>query len=282
MNRDELATRTRIPAAFAAALALCITACQESEPPVKEKPEPQFGMAPVNGTELHYEIHGAGEPLVLLHGGLGHSGHFKNQVPDLSDSYRVITVDSRGHGRSAPSERPISYELMASDVIALMDYLDVKKAHVLGWSDGGIIGLYMAVNHPKRLVKVVASGANYDPSGIRPDVGEHPKFVSYFELAMADYQALSPDPSNWEALMGSVAGMWATEPDFTADELGSIAVPVLLLEGENEEAIFPEHTSEMAGMIPTARLEIIRGTGHFGLWEKPAEFNDAVLRFLAD
>ena len=94
-------------------------------------------MTPVNDIELYYQIHGEGTPLILLHGGLGYSGHWKNEVSVLSEHYRVIAVDSRGHGRSTSSERRISYALMASDIVALMDYLDVEKAHVLGWSDGG-------------------------------------------------------------------------------------------------------------------------------------------------
>jgi pimeloyl-ACP methyl ester carboxylesterase len=169
---------------------------------------------------------------------------------------------------------------MASDILALMDYLDVERAHILGWSDGGIIGLYLAVNHPGRLIKVIASGANYHPSGIRPDFGEHPKFASYIEGAITDYQTLSPDPTNWDAFLANIGQMWGSEPDFAVEQFGSIAVPVLLLDGESDEAIYTEHTKEMASLIPTAKLVFIPGTGHFGMWEKPAEINNAILDFL--
>jgi pimeloyl-ACP methyl ester carboxylesterase len=259
---------------------VCLAACQPTETSV-ESSETVNGTATVNDVELYYQIHGDGTPLVLLHGGLGHSGHWKNQIPFLSEHYKVIAVDSRGHGRSTSGDRGISYELMASDVIALMDNLGVEKAHVLGWSDGGILGLYLAVNRPERLIKVIASGANYDPSGIRPNVGEHPKFVSYITESMMDYQTLAPEPSKWESLLGNVGQMWATEPTFTAEELGSINSPVLLLDGDNEEAIYPEHTREMASLIPTAKLVLVPGTGHFGFWEKPAEMNNAILEFLS-
>ena len=237
-------------------------------------------MAPVNDAELYYQIHGEGAPLILLHGGLGHSGNWSKQLPVLSQQYKVVTVDSRGHGRSTMTEQQISYALMASDVVALMDYLEIEKAHVVGWSDGGIIGLYLAIHHPERLLKVVATGANYSPAGLRPDIGENQKFVSYIGNAIEDYQALSPDPANWDAFFGNIGQMWALEPDFTVEQMGSIAVPVLLLDGESDEAIYTEHTMEMASLIPTAKLIFVQGTGHFGMAEKPAEFNAEILNFL--
>jgi pimeloyl-ACP methyl ester carboxylesterase len=265
--------------------AVCSTGCLSPEPsspePSTETMGPVSGMAPVNGIELYYEIHGQGTPLILLHGGLGHTGHWAKQVPVLAGHYKVIAVDSRGHGRSTMTEEPISYALMASDVVALMDFLEVEKAHVLGLSDGGIIGLHLAITRPERLIRVIASGANYSPSGIRPDAGQHPKMVEYFGRVTEEYQVLSPEPTKWEALLGNIGQMWASEPNFTVEQLNSITVPVMFLEGENEEFIYPEHTSEMAGLIPTATLVFVSGAGHFSLWEKPDEMNRAILDFLA-
>ena len=281
MNREELVIHTQFLAITASLIAMvCLAACQPPETPV-ESLEPVSGMAPANDVELYYQIHGEGTPLVLLHGGLGHGGHWKNQLSDLSDNYKVITVDSRGHGRSTMSEQQISFALMASDIVALMDYLEIEKAHIVGWSDGGNIGLYVAIHHPERLIKVVASGANYSPSGVRSDVGENQKFLSYIGDAVEDYQALSPSPANWDAFFGNIGQMWASEPDFTVEQLGSISVPVLILDGESDEAIYTEHTVEMASLIPTAKLVLVPGTGHFGFWEKPAEMNKAILDFLS-
>ena len=280
MNREYPAIRTRQLIVTALTIAaFCVSACQPSEQPV-ESMEPVTGMAPVNGVELYYEIHGEGTPLILLHGGLGHSGHWKNQLDALSDHYKVVTVDSRGHGRSTMTDQQMSYSLMTSDVIALMDFLEIPKANILGWSDGGNIALHLAIHHPERLIKVIASGANFNPSGVRPDVGENEKFVSYIGKTMEEYQELSPDPTNWEGFFGNIGQMWATEPNLTADQLGSISIPVLLLDGESDEAIFTEHTREMAGLIPTSELLFVSGTGHFGFWEKPAEMNRAILEFL--
>jgi pimeloyl-ACP methyl ester carboxylesterase len=281
MKREEPIVRIQFVVILMLFTAMfCVAACQPYETPV-ESNEPVIGMAPVNDVELYYQIHGVGTPLILLHGGLGHSGHWKNQLSALSEHYKVISVDSRGHGRSTMTEQQISFELMASDIVALMDHLEIERAHVLGWSDGGNTGLYLAIHHPKRLMKVVASGANYSPSGVRSDVGENQKFLSYIRDAMQDYEALSPDPANWDAFFGNIGQMWAAEPDFTAEQLGSISVPVLLLDGESDEAIYTEHTIEMAGLIPIAKLTFIPGTGHFGFWEKPAEMNKAILNFLS-
>jgi pimeloyl-ACP methyl ester carboxylesterase len=259
----------------------CFTAGTPSES-VAQAYKTVSGSASVNDIELYYEIHGEGVPLFVLHGGLGHIGHWENQIPVLSRHFRVVAVDSRGHGRSTMTEQPISYALMASDVVALMDYLDIERAHVLGMSDGGNIGLHLAINYSNRLIKVIASGANYNPSGVRPDVGEHPKMLDYFGKAAADYTALSPDPTKWEAFLGNISQMWASEPNFTVEQLGGITVPILLLDGENEEFIFPEHTKEMADLIPTAMPVLVPATGHFGIWENPEAINDAILEFLTE
>jgi pimeloyl-ACP methyl ester carboxylesterase len=132
-----------------------------------ELPEPvESGMAPVNDIEMYYAIYGEGEPVILLHGGLGNADYFANQIPVLAAEYQVIAVDSRGHGRSTVTETPIGYALMASDVLALMDFLEIESASIVGWSDGGIIGLDIAINNPDRLNKLIAYGANYTPAGV--------------------------------------------------------------------------------------------------------------------
>ncbi len=125
MNREEPIIRTRTFVISASLIAmLCLAACQPPQTPVQSN-EPTSGMAPVNDVELYYQIHGEGTPLILLHGGLGHSGHWKNQLSVLSEHYKVVTVDSRGHGRSTMTEQQISFALMASDIVALMDYVEI-------------------------------------------------------------------------------------------------------------------------------------------------------------
>ena len=114
----------------------------------------QSGLAPVNGIKIWYAVFGAGEPVIMLHGGLANANYWGLQVPELARHYKVIVMDSRGHGRSTRDDRPYGYDLMADDVVGLLDYLKVDKAAVVGWSDGAILGLDLALRHPARVSKV--------------------------------------------------------------------------------------------------------------------------------
>lgn len=247
-------------------------------------PEPtSSGMAPVNDIEMYYATYGdpEDEPLLLLHGGLGNADYFVNQIAEfVDDDYYVITADSRGHGRSTMSDQQIGYALMASDVLALLDYLEIDAVNLVGWSDGGIIGLDIAINHPDRLLKLVAYGANYVPSGVRSDVGENERFNAYIEMAAGDYARLSPNPDNFETFLANIGNMWATEPNYTEEQMQGITVPTLILDGMQEEAIYPEHDLEMAQLIPNADLVLMGGIGHFAMWDKTEAFNNIVLAFL--
>jgi pimeloyl-ACP methyl ester carboxylesterase len=122
--------------------------------------------ASVNGIKIWYAFFGKGEPVILLHGGLANANYWGYQVRALEPHYRVIVMDSRGHGRSSRDVRPYSYDLMAADVIGLMDFLKVPKAAIVGWSDGAIIGLDIAMRYPERVTKMFAFAANSDPSGV--------------------------------------------------------------------------------------------------------------------
>jgi pimeloyl-ACP methyl ester carboxylesterase len=238
--------------------------------------------ATINGVAIYYEVYGEGQgdPVILLHSGLGNGDYFVNQIPPLAEQHEVVVMDSRGHGRSSFDDTPISYELMASDVVALMDHLGIDKASIVGWSDGGIIGLELAIHHPERLNKVVAYGANFDPTGVRLDINENAYWNAFVERDAQDYQKLSPHPERWEEFLENISHMWATEPNYTEEQLGSITTPILILDGAKEEAIDLNQTKLMALLIPGAELMIIPDTGHFAMMEKPDEFNRIVLDFL--
>ena len=235
----------------------------------------------INGASIYYEIYGAGEPLLLLHGGLGNGKYFANQIPVLAEHYQLIVMDSRGHGRSSFDDKPITYALMASDVLGLLDHLAIEKASIVGWSDGGIIGLEIAINNPERLNKVVAYGANFDPTGVRLDVGTNEYFNAYINAAYEDYLALSPAPERWDEFLNNISVMWATLPNYTEEQLKAITTPFLILDGETEEAIDLNQTKLMALLIPGAELNLMPGTGHFAMFEQPAEFNQIVLDYLS-
>ena len=254
----------------------------ETLPPTPAMPAAvESGYAPVNGIEMYYAIYGSGEPLILLHGGLGHSDVWGNQIPELAKTYKVIALDSRGHGRSSRNADPYSYALMAKDVVAAMDYLKIDKASILGWSDGGIIGLDIAMNHPDRLNRLYAFGANTNVAGLKPNIDKNATFNAYIERMAGDYARLSKTPTEFEAFVTQIAQMWATQPDYKPDQLAKITTPVAISDGEHDEAIRQEHNVEMAKAIPGAELIILPGVSHFAFWQKPDEFNTAVVEYLA-
>jgi pimeloyl-ACP methyl ester carboxylesterase len=220
-------------------------------------------------------------PVLLLHGGFGNSNYFGNLIPVLVDhGYRVIAMDSRGHGRSTRSDAPYSYHLMADDVIGLLDTLTIARVRVVGWSDGGIIGLDLALNHPDRLAGLFAFGANADASGGQEGFDKSPVFAAYLRRVPDEYRRLSPTPDQWDSFSAAIGKMWDTQPAFTADQLRSIRVPVVIADGEYDEAILPKHTRYMASSIPGARLVILPNVSHFAMLQNPHEFAAVVLEFL--
>jgi pimeloyl-ACP methyl ester carboxylesterase len=276
-----LTVATLAIAATALVFPLSAEEAWQTLPPWPAMPAPgETAYAPVNDIEMYYAVYGSGEPLILLHGGLGHSDVWGNQIPALAERFKVITADSRGHGRSTRSAQPYSYALMASDVLALMDHLKIDKASILGWSDGGIIGIDIAINHPERLNKLFAFGANVNVAGLRSDIAESAVFNKYIEVAGQDYARLSKTPKEYDAFVAQIGEMWATQPNYTSEQLGKIAVPIAIADGEHDEAIRQEHNLEMAKAIPGAKLVILKGVSHFAFVQKPDEFNRAVLDFL--
>ena len=217
--------------------------------------------------------------MLLLHGGLAKSNYWGNQVPALARSYRVIVMDSRGHGRSTRDERPYGYDLMASDVLGLMDYLRLPKAAIVGWSDGAILGLDIAIHHPERLTKLFAFAANSDPSGVA-DIAQSPVFNAYIARAEKEYQALSPTPGEYKSFLDQISKMWETQPHFTADQLRGIAVPVWIVDADHDEAIKRDNTEFMASQIPNTGLLLQPEVSHFSFLQDPRQFTSDVLHFL--
>jgi pimeloyl-ACP methyl ester carboxylesterase len=255
----------------------------ETLPALGPAPRPATsGMAPVNEIQMYYAVYGAGRPVILLHGGLSSSEYWNYLIPDLvAHQFQVIVADSRGHGRSTRSAQPYSYDLMASDVLALLEYLKIQKTDLVGWSDGGIIGLDIAINHPERLNRLYAYGANSDPTGLKPDIEKDPVFGGAFiPRAGTEYQKLSKTPDQYDAFVQQISQMWATLPNYTADQLSGIKVRTAIADGEYDEGIKREHTEYLAHTIPGAELIILPKVSHFGMLQNPAEFNGAVVKFL--
>jgi pimeloyl-ACP methyl ester carboxylesterase len=249
-------------------------------PPTPVLPTPAHsGYAPVNGIKIWYAEFGRGEPVILLHGGLANSNYWGNQVPALTAHYRVIVMDSRGHGHSTRDRQPFGYDLMASDVIGLMDTLNIRKAAIVGWSDGAILGLDIAIHHPERLTKLFAFAANSNPSGVA-DIGRSAIFNAYIMRAAKEYETLSPTPHEYGAFLAQIEKMWATQPNFTAAQLQEIAVPVWIVDADHDEAIKRQNTEFMAAHIPNASLLLQPGVSHFSFMQDPQQFNTDVLHFM--
>ena len=240
----------------------------------------EAGYAEVNGIRLYYATIGSGPPVVLLHGGLANSDYWGRQVEALAPHHRVIVVDSRGHGRSTRDARPYGYDLMADDVVALLDKLGIARADVVGWSDGAIIGLDLAIRRPGRVGKVFAFAANTRTSGVKPDVENNPTFARYIRRAGEEYVRLSATPKGYGAFVAQISRMWASEPNWSDAKLRSIRAPVVVADGDHDEAIVRAHTEYMAATIPGAGLLILPNTSHFAFMQNPALFNAALLNFL--
>jgi len=255
----------------------------EQLPPTPELPKPdRSGIAAVNGIRIWYAVFGQGEPVVFIHGAMGSSNYWGLQVPAVARHYQVIVLDSRGQGRSTwISEPPLSFQLMASDVLAVMDALHIPKAALVGWSDGGIIGLDIAIHHPERLTKLFAFGANSDPSAIKDDIRQQPAFSEYVRRTKDEYKKLSPAPNQLKGFSEQLGRMEDTEPHFTDDQLRSIKVPTWIVDGDRDEGIKREDTDHMAALIPGAGELILPNVSHFALLQDPEQFNEALLHFLS-
>lgn len=240
----------------------------------------ESGYAPVNGIEMYYAVFGKGDPVLLIHGGLGHADIWASQVATLSKTHKVIVADSRGHGRSTRTEEPFGYDLMASDYLALLDHLKIDKTALVGWSDGGIIGIDIALHHPERLTKVFAQAANVTTDGVDPGVLTNKTFAAYIDRSGRDYKKLSKTPDQYDAFVAQISKMWETQPNWSKEELARITTPIAVVAGDHDEAILRKHTDYMASVIPGAKEIILPNASHFAMLQAPDEYSQAVLDFI--
>ena len=249
-------------------------------PPTPTLPKADVsGTAPVNGIKIWYAEFGNGEPVLFVHGGLANSNYFGNQVRALvAAHYRVIVMDSRGHGRSTRNAEPYGYDLMASDAVALLDYLKIRKVALVGWSDGAIIGLDIAMHHPDRLTKLFAFAANYDPSGV--STAQSSVVDAYVARAGKEYEALSTTPKEYKEFLAQITGMWSSQPHWTKADLEKIAVPTWIVDADHDEMVNHDQPRTMADWIPNAGLLIEPDVSHFAFIQNPGQFNADVLLFL--
>ena len=271
-------------------LLVSLTAIAEAKPRWQELPLPpampeaaEHGTVDSGGAKIYYARYGkdAGDPVIFLHGGLGNSDHWSRQVADLADKFRIYTIDSRGQGRSTRTRAAVTYDVMANDVLAVMDHLKLERASIVGWSDGGEIALKIAILHPDRVTKLFVFGVNYDANGSKPRGGpQSATFAAYAAKCRADYARMSSTPKQWDALVDWLLPVWRNPMGFTKDQLRSIQAPTLVADGDHDEVIVLDQVEEMAKLIPHAELKIFPETSHFVHWQDPKDFDDTLVEFL--
>lgn len=225
-----------------------------------------------NDARIAYYEWGQGQPLVLLHGNSEDSRYFSKQIAVFSRIYRVIAVDSRGHGMSEHGRHPLSFALLAEDLKKVLDALHITRTHLIGFSDGGNLAITFALCYPQRVDKLVLNGANIDMWAVR---------LRTQILTALRYYALMPLAAHWERprRRHEVLGLMMHPYAVTFGKLSEIRVPTLVIAG-TEDMILREHTRRIAAAIPTACMVLIEGGDHFCSAKYPNRFNLAVLRFL--
>jgi pimeloyl-ACP methyl ester carboxylesterase len=238
------------------------------------------GYVANDGARIWYAAYGSGLPVILLHGGLGHSGNWGYQVPALIENgYRVVLIDSRGHGRSTRDVQPFAYELLASDVLTVMDALRLEKAWLVGWSDGACTALILAAKFPARAAGVFFFACNMDPSGTKEFVFT-PIVGRCLNRHKQDYAHLSATPDQFDEFSAAVGLMQRTQPNYSVDDLARISVPVAIVQSEHDEFIKREHAEYLARSIPRAEFIELPYVSHFAPLQRPAQFNAVMLEFL--
>ena len=204
---------------------------------------------------MYYETYGSGEPLLIIHGNGGSISNFQNQIPYFMKNYKVVIADSRAQGKSADAGDSLSYEMMTDDLNALLDTLHLDSCYVIGWSDGGINGLLLAINHPIKVKKLAVTGAN-----LWPDTTAVESFV--YNLAMNLNDSLAKlRPSENVKHDRKLAHLLSYEPHISIQQLNKIKCPTLVIGGDHD-VILPQHTLLIAQAIPQSYLWILPNSGH--------------------
>ena len=237
-------------------------------------------LVSIDDANIFFARFGSGPSVLLLHGGLASSNYWGNQIGPLAERFCVTVMDTRGHGRSTLPSESLSYALFARDVIGLLDLLRIDQTSIIGWSDGGITALQLAMNYPTRVSKLFVFGANSSVDGLRAGGAKSHVFSMFLNRCRGEYYQLSPNPEKWPHLIKGLTQMWHREPNFTAGNLHSINAPTIVSDGWYDEIIRRAHTERLARKIPNAKLLILSAVSHFAMLQRPDQFNKCILDFL--
>lgn len=271
----------------AASPALALPKWQQFPPPPPMPLADQSGYAEVRGISMFYSVYGKGKgsPILLIHGGMSSSDVWSFEVPTLAQNHEVIVADSRGQGRSTHGLAWVTYHRMAEDYVALLAQLKVDKVTLVGWSDGGIIGIDIAIHHPQMLTRLFAQAPNVTPDGLTriPEIDPPP--LSENLSPSGSYEA---EPELEKARNRQMARervfrrLWATEPNYSDADLARIHVPTAIVIGDHDPVIRPEHIAHIAHAIPGARLVVLKDVGHPAHSQDPKQYLKAILDFMGE
>ncbi|WP_432838547.1 alpha/beta fold hydrolase [Dactylosporangium sp. CA-092794] len=243
----------------------------------------------IGGVDLYSEVAGEGDPVLLLHGGFCSLEFMRAQSDALVAGYRVFAFERPGHGRSADIDEEYGYARGVADTLAYLDAVGLEPVHIVGFSDGAIIGLLLALDHPARVRSLVAISANLDPSGFTDaaEAGGGPVLDAPADppeqepdAERMQYERLSPDgPEHADVVLAKLFRLWTSEPHIDPADLARIAVPVLVMSGDRD-AIRPGHSLLIAASIPGAQLCIVPGTTHRLVTERPELVSTLIRDFL--
>ncbi len=229
--------------------------------------------ADIRGIKMYYEVYGSGEPLLFIHPNGGSINKFKPQVNFFAGKYKLILVDSRAHGKSVDTRDSLTYEMMADDLNDLLNLLKIDSCNVIGWSDGGINALLLAMRHPKKVKKLVSTGANLWPDSTALDPW-------VFKDILNSYNKVSAEPVSAASVnKKKTLRLMLQEPHIALNDLSKISCPSLIVGGDHD-AILPLHTLLIAQAIPKSYLWIVPNSGHATLVRYKNDFNKVVLDFL--
>lgn len=235
------------------------------------------GYVQLGGIRTWYEEHGEGEPLVLLHGGLGDARDFAASIDALAARFRILVPERRGHGHTPDVDGPITYDLMAEDTIAFVAAVVGGPAHLVGHSDGANVALLAGRRRPDLVRRLVSVSGNFHHDGLIPGVIDGD---TVDDSIAAAYAEVSPDgPDHLSVVARKLARMWAEEPTLTERELGDIAAPTLVMAGD-DDVVSLEHTVALYRGLPSSELAVVPGSSHLLLLEKPPLCNTIIAEFL--
>lgn len=230
----------------------------------------------IRGIKMYAETYGSGAPLLIIHGNGGSIKDFSDQIPYFAKKYKVILADGRSHGKTKDAGDSLTYEMMTDDLDALLSAMGVDSANVIGWSDGGINGLLLAIRHPKKVKKLAITGANLwpDSTAVVPGV---------VTLMKTMYDKITPEKNKNEAnkVAYKLTRLMVEQPNITLEQLKTIQAPTLVIGGDHD-VILEEHTMQIYKALPKAYLWILPNSGHATLLAYKNEFNAVVGKFLKE